>query len=147
MKFIFFLVLALNFLSAPAFTNASIPGDDTDKSIAGSFFRKLGSISSAFGIPGVVPGGYAPIITPAGLVGRILTYLFGFLGIVFMILTIYGGWLWMTAQGNEEQVTKARKIVIDGVIGLVIMVFAYTLTIVIVNAILSKTDTGALLEP
>ena len=40
-------------------------------------------------------------------------------------LIIYAGYLWMTAQGDSEQVDKAKKIMIYGAIGLVILSLAY----------------------
>lgn len=45
-------------------------------------------------------------------------------GALFMILIIYGGWLWMTAQGKEEQVERAKKIIIGATIGLGIIIGA-----------------------
>ena len=38
--------------------------------------------------------------TPATIIGNLVAYLFGFLGVIFLVLAIYGGILWMTAQGN-----------------------------------------------
>ncbi|MBI4811909.1 hypothetical protein HY798_00435, partial [Candidatus Falkowbacteria bacterium] len=39
--------------------------------------------------------------------GQVIGAGLAFIGILFFILMIYGGILWMTAQGNEQQVTKA----------------------------------------
>lgn len=41
-----------------------------------------------------------------------------------VVLMIYAGWLWMTAQGKEEQVMKAKKIMLGAVIGLAIIISA-----------------------
>ena len=67
-------------------------------------------------------------LTPEAVVFNIITILLGFLGVIFLVLTIYGGWLWMTAQGNEEQTTKARKIIFDAVVGLLVLAAAYMIT-------------------
>tara|TARA_Y100000310_G_scaffold344313_1_gene456357 strand:+ start:2117 stop:2527 length:411 start_codon:yes stop_codon:yes gene_type:complete len=40
----------------------------------------------------------------------------------FMVLIIYAGWLWMTAQGKEDQVERAKKIIIGSLIGLTIII-------------------------
>lgn len=61
-------------------------------------------------------------------VGSIIQYLLSFLGVIFICLIIYGGFLWMTARGDSEQITKAKDIIISSVIGLVIVISAYTLT-------------------
>ena len=41
---------------------------------------------------------------------------------------IYAGILWMTSQGNEQQVAKAKDMLINGIIGLIIVFAAYTIT-------------------
>jgi len=59
-----------------------------------------------------------------GLIGNVLA----FLGLAFFVLVIYGGILWMTAAGNDDQVKKARQIITAAVIGLVIVLSAYAIT-------------------
>lgn len=54
------------------------------------------------------------------LISRILL----FVAPVFVLLMLYGGYLWMTAAGNEEQVGKAKKYIINSVIGIVIVLGA-----------------------
>jgi len=51
-----------------------------------------------------------------------------FLGIIFFVQTIYAGFLWMTAGGNEEQITNAKKKFINGTIGVGIVLAAYIIT-------------------
>ena len=50
------------------------------------------------------------------------------LGILFIILMIISGFKWMTAGGNEEQVTKARKNITSAIFGLFIILAAYAVT-------------------
>ena len=57
-------------------------------------------------------------------VGKIIKIILGFLGTIFLVLTIYAGVLWMTAGGNEEQITKALGILKTAVIGLIIIIAA-----------------------
>ena len=64
----------------------------------------------------------------AYFVGQIIKITLGMLGVVFMILTIYGGWLWMTAAGNEQRVEQAKNLLRDSIIGLIIIVSAFALT-------------------
>jgi TRAP-type C4-dicarboxylate transport system permease small subunit len=49
--------------------------------------------------------------------------------VLFLILMIYGGFTWMTSNGNQEAVGKAQKIVGSAVIGLVIVLSAYVITV------------------
>lgn len=62
------------------------------------------------------------------IIGGIVGALLSFIGILFFVLVIYGGYLWMTAQGNEEQVGKATSIVIQASVGLIIVAAAYLIT-------------------
>ncbi len=64
----------------------------------------------------------------AGKIGQIIGVVLSFVGVLFLILMIYGGILWMTAAGNEEQVKKARGLMFNALIGLVIVLAAYALT-------------------
>jgi Type IV secretion system pilin len=64
-----------------------------------------------------------------GIVGLILS----FIGILFLVLTVYAGFLWMTAQGNSGQVDKAKDLLVNAIIGLVIVSAAYSITIFIGN--------------
>lgn len=57
------------------------------------------------------------------------------LGVTFILLMLYGGFLWMTDQGNEQQVAKAKNLIISALIGLVIVASAYAISWFIVNAL------------
>ncbi len=48
-------------------------------------------------------------------------------GIIFLILMVYAGFTWMTAGGEEEKVISARKTIISSLIGVLIIVGAYSL--------------------
>jgi len=76
----------------------------------------------------------------AGVVATLINYALGFLGVVFVILTIYGGWLYMTAGGNEEQVKKGKAYVINAIVGLIIILGAYTITWFVTRSIIGATQ-------
>ena len=59
------------------------------------------------------------------------------LGTVFVVLVIYSGIQWMTAQGNEEKITAALGTIIHAAIGLAIVTGAYVILNFVVG-ILSK---------
>lgn len=62
------------------------------------------------------------------IIGKIVGAALSFLGVVFFILIIYGGYMWMASMGNEQTATKAKDIIIAAVIGLVIVLAAYAIT-------------------
>lgn len=66
-----------------------------------------------------------------GRVGGIVGLILSFIGIIFLVLTVYAGFLWMTAQGNSGQVEKAKDLLINAIIGLVIVSAAYSITMFI----------------
>jgi hypothetical protein len=64
----------------------------------------------------------------SGIVAAVIKALLGLLGIIFLVLIIYAGFEWMTAQGDEEKVTKAKDTLTRAIIGLVIIIAAYSIT-------------------
>lgn len=60
-------------------------------------------------------------------VGAIISLILSFVGVVFFVLIIYAGISWMTSQGNEQQVTKAKGLLFNAIIGLVIVFAAYAI--------------------
>ena len=63
----------------------------------------------------------------------------GLLGIIFVSLTVYAGFLWMTAQGDDKQVTKAKDIITQAIIGLAITVGAYAITNFVLTSLATAT--------
>lgn len=62
------------------------------------------------------------------IIGEIVKVVLSFLGVIFLILMIYGGYTWMIARGNEQEVEKAKSLIRNAVIGLIIVLAAYTVT-------------------
>ncbi|MFA5061572.1 MAG: pilin [Patescibacteria group bacterium] len=73
-------------------------------------------------------------------VGMIISIVLGLVGMIFLALTVYAGFLWMTAAGDEEPITKAKKILTTSVIGLVIVLAAYSITYFVTNYLYSATS-------
>lgn len=65
--------------------------------------------------------------------GSIIGVILSFVGVLFLGLMIYAGIMWMTASGNEQQVTKAKNLLINATIGIVIVFAAYAITAFIGN--------------
>jgi hypothetical protein len=82
-------------------------------------------------------------VDPATQVGTIIGYLLSFVGLIFLILVIYGGFEWMVAGGDEAKVTKAKDIFTQAVFGLIFIAAAYLLVNFVSQVILNPT-TGAL---
>lgn len=75
----------------------------------------------------------------AETVGKVIQAFLGLIGVVLVVLIIYAGFLWMTASGNEEQVTKAKTIIKNAVIGMVILMAAYAISNFVLTSVLEGT--------
>lgn len=69
---------------------------------------------------------------PRDAIVNIVRYLMTFLGVIAVVMILYGGFRWMYAGGNEDEVASAKKIIIAAAIGLVAILTAFaTVTFVI----------------
>lgn len=75
-------------------------------------------------------------------IGNVVRVVLGFLGIIAVCLVLYGGFLWMTAAGNEDQVASAKKVLINAGIGLVIIMSSFAITQFVLSNLQEATGTG-----
>ena len=80
----------------------------------------------------------SPLTTAAKLINSIMVIL----GIVAVGIVLLAGFKWMTAGGNDEKVTEAKKLMGAGVIGLVIILSAWGITTFILEKIVSASGTN-----
>ena len=73
-------------------------------------------------------------------IGNIINAALGFLGVVAIIIVLIGGFKYMTAGGAEEKAKDARKYIISGIIGLVIILAAYGITAFVINSLVNSTN-------
>jgi hypothetical protein len=72
---------------------------------------------------------------PRIIIGRIINVALGFLGVIAVVIILLGGFKWMTAGGNEEAVEEAKKILMAGVIGLVIILASWGIATFVMNSL------------
>lgn len=77
------------------------------------------------------------------IVGKIISIVLSFLGVVFLVLIIYAGIIWLTAQGNPENIKKATGIMTQAAIGLAIVLGAYLITNFVIAQIITTINTPA----
>ncbi|MFA5024866.1 MAG: pilin [Patescibacteria group bacterium] len=87
---------------------------------------------------GIALGGSSPIT----IATRIINILLLLLGIIAVGLTIYAGFVWMTSEGNEEKVDKAKKLLRNAVIGLVIVLSSWGIATFVLGKIMDATGNG-----
>lgn len=110
-KFIISSLFLISFFIIPAIASAQ-----------GQLLDKLQNVAKN--------GGYQTDMTKAStpiIIGTIIGAFLGFLGITFIVIMIIAGFEWMRAQGNEEEITKAKASIKEAVIGLVVALSAYSI--------------------
>jgi hypothetical protein len=65
---------------------------------------------------------------------RILNYVLSFVGLIAVGFLIWAGFLYLTSGGNEEQSGKAKKLILQVIIGIIIILLSW----VIVNTIITQ---------
>jgi len=93
--------------------------------------------------PGDVPAGVAAATGNQGslrpLILTILQFFLGFLGLLAVIMIIYGGVLYVSAAGAQEKIDKGKKIIMYAIVGIVIILLSFA----IVNTVLGGAGAGA----
>jgi len=75
---------------------------------------------------------------PRIIVGNIIKVALGLLGAVALIIVLYAGFVYMTSGGDAAKIEKAKKWLVNGFIGMVIIFAAYSITVFIFNMLLGE---------
>lgn len=76
------------------------------------------------------------------IIGGVINAALSLLGVVLLVYLLYGGFLWMTAGGDEGKVKKARDLIKNAVIGLIIIVAAYSIASYVLERLTEVTTGG-----
>ena len=74
------------------------------------------------------------------VIARAIQGVLSIVGVLFLILIIWGGAMWMTSGGNEQNIARAKKILTTATIGLVIIMTGYSVTYFIVESLSGQTQ-------
>lgn len=74
------------------------------------------------------------------VVAKIINVAMGLLGIVAVVIILAGGFMWMTASGNEEKVEKAKKLIFSGIIGLAIILTSFAIARFVISSLVQATS-------
>lgn len=84
--------------------------------------------------------GYDPDQQIEDIIGTVIGIILGLLGVIFLVLTVYAGFLWMTSAGDSKKVDTAKSILVTSIIGLVITMSAYAITEFVIIQALDATS-------
>jgi hypothetical protein len=74
---------------------------------------------------------------PRLVVTGIIKVALGLLGTIFIALLIYAGFKYMTSGGSEEKMESAKGTILQAIIGLVIILSAYGITVFVTKSIMA----------
>ena len=122
---IFLIILSAIGLAAKAESNSI-----TANNAFGYFFGSAQKTAEQMGyVANTTDGTSLLLIKVAALIGCALRLV----GVIFLILMVYGGITWMTASGNDKSVEKAKGTISRAAIGLIIVILAYAITLFVIN--------------
>lgn len=138
-KFILGLAIAALFgmVLAPAAMAEDDPEEGGDTTSGDTF--GLNEVNTGLSVNGQNALGNKDLRTTIGDLIRVALSL---LGVVAVVIILIGGFKWMTAGGNEEKVTEARKLIFSGIIGLAIILSAWAIAIFVIEQLSSATGSG-----
>lgn len=90
-------------------------------------------LSSISGLPTDEPGAYA---------NKIIQYAVGLVGIILVVFLIYGGFLYLTSGGKEQQAGKAKTVITYAIFGTVVLFAAYIIAKYVIDAVTGGSTGG-----
>lgn len=106
----------------------------SEAGLSGSGLRGAAGLVDIFGVRAGYQSGPKE---PEVVIGTIIQGLFVVIGVIFGLLIIYGGFLWMTARGNEDYIKKAKGILETAIIGFVLVAGAYAISSYIIDKVIT----------
>lgn len=120
---IILLLFGMLVFAAPVYADVSVSSD-----------LGLGITAGASEAGGQSLKGRLPQSLPE-IIGQVLGVALAFLGVIFFILTLYSGFIWMFAHGKEDLTRKAKDTLVSAVIGLLIVLGSYSIVQFVFGAV------------
>ncbi|MBW7955134.1 hypothetical protein H3C66_00205 [Patescibacteria group bacterium] len=92
----------------------------------GGGFTPPGGENTTF-VPSNLDSAEGVFTTGSNLISYVFTFLTVFAGIMFLYQFIRGALAWISAGGDQKKISEARDMITQGVIGLVIVIAAYSI--------------------
>ena len=99
-------------------------------------------VNSVYVIRGADETAAASASVGIGEFSGIIRLILVFLGPIAIAFTIYAGYRYLTALDNEERATKAKRMIVEGVVAIVIIYGAYALVNTLTSANIGYLMTG-----
>jgi len=87
-------------------------------------------------------GGYDNVASqgPIETTALIVNFLLGLLGSIALALTVYAGYIWLIARGDESEIERAKAILVGSVTGMLLVLSSYTVLGYVFRSFVSITN-------
>lgn len=113
--------LSMLTLPAAAFAQLKAPGTDPNLQAVGG---KLGATAST-SLP--------------TMIGNLINVILSVMGIIFVLLIVYAGILYMQGGQDEGKIKKAKGLILNAIVGLVIVIAAFAISSFIITQLIAVT--------
>ncbi|MDP3970237.1 MAG: hypothetical protein Q8P90_00915 [bacterium] len=76
-------------------------------------------------------GGAGSVANIGEYIQLVYSYALGIVGIMAVVIIMFGGYRWISAAGNEQTITSAKEMIVSAVTGLLIALMSYTILVFI----------------
>lgn len=83
------------------------------------------------------------LIGPSGVFTQITNTVLYIVGIISVIMLIYGGLRYVISGGDSKKVTDAKNTILYAIIGLIVSILAFAIVNFVINAITGETNSAA----
>jgi hypothetical protein len=80
---------------------------------------------------------------PRTIAARIINTAMMFLGLIAVVIILLGGFKWMTAGGSEDKVGEAKKLMGQGLIGLLIVLASWGIAQFVITSLVNATNNAS----
>lgn len=127
-----YIVLICGLLMPLSNAHAELEFDPAENSTPGTDLTSITRVT-------FLSGGQDPLSIALNLINLSLS----FLGTISLVLMLYAGILWFRAGSNEDDITKAKQVIIGSVIGLMITMGSYAISLLVYNLLYEVTAVPA----
>lgn len=85
----------------------------------------------------------AELIGKTGVFTQITNTVLFAVGIISVVMLIYGGMRYVLSGGDSKKVTDAKNTILYAIIGLIISILAYAIVNFVINAVTGESNTAA----
>lgn len=105
----------------------------------------LAQVSDVYGLdsPPVTGMETADDLDLKDAISRAISFVLGFLGLIAVVVVMYAGFLWMTSGGAVERIDRAKRMLKNGLIGLLIIIFSWAIVTLVINTAINFPGIGS----